>query len=189
MEDLFNILLKRIRDKDPALTPQKLQDEIANCVGTKINEYIKQIMASAPISLLQKTLKDAFDFSCEIDPSLSLYIKVSKTSSNQETPVESFSPLPFEESLAAIAGKDFSLVSSDEILDETNYIINQTSELFIHNVFLRHPLFMEICRKFMEVFHEQPNILLRDGVKVFVESKYLQKETDSQDDGHRGTYL
>lgn len=145
MEDLFGILIKRIRDKDPLLTPQELEKEIANCVGMKINELIKQTVTDEQVTLLQQTVLECLGLSCEVAPSLSLFVSVGNAS-NRENSVESFSTNSFEQALSVIAGKDFSTVPSEKILDSINAVVNRASESFIHSILLSHPLLIKIFR-------------------------------------------
>lgn len=167
MEDPFVILIKRIRDKDPRLTPQELEKEIANCVGIKINEVIKQTVTNGYIALLQETIKNAFGLSCEITPALSLYVNVSNTS-DQETTIEPFSSLPFEKALATILEKDFHTISDEQVLELTEGVINGACQQFLDSVLLVHPLLMKISKRFMEVFHEQLFIQLRNPVRMII---------------------
>jgi hypothetical protein len=188
MEDTLEVLIRRIRDKDPILTPPELEKQIADCVGIKINEAIKQTVADGPIELLQQAIQETMGLSCEVTPALSLYVNVSNTL-DQETFIESFSSLPFEKALTTIAEKNFSITPSEKILDSINEAINQASEVFIHNMLLSHPLLMKIFRRFTEIFHEQLAIILHDPITVFVEGAYLQKENKTKNNGHHGTYL
>lgn len=167
MEDTCAILIRRIRDKDPALTPQELEKEIAHCVGTKINEIIKQIVTNGYIPLLQEAVTDAFDLSCEVTPALSLYVNVSNTS-GEEISIESFSSLPFEKALAEILEKDFCTLSDEHVLELTERVINQACGQFLDNVLLVHPLIMKISQRFIEVFHEQPVIQLRNPARMII---------------------
>lgn len=188
MEDPLEVLIKRICDKDPVLTPQELEKEIAHCVGMKINDLIKQTVTAGHIELLQQVIRETFDLSCEVTPALSLYVNISNASS-QKTSIESFSSLPFEQALAAITEKNFSLISSEEILDSVNKVVNRASELFIHSVLLSHPMLMKIFQRFMETFHEQLNVMLRDPIMIFMQSQDVPKETEVENKSHPGTYL
>lgn len=188
MEDSLGILIKRIRDKDPLLTPQELEKGIAHCVGMKINELIKQTVTEGHIELLQQTVHEALGLSCEVTPALSLYVRVSNAE-DQETSIESFSSLPFEEALAVIAEKDFSAFSSEKILELITETINQTSELFVHNVLLSHPLIIKIFRQFAETFHEQLAIMMHDSITILSENGYTQKKDGAEYDNRPGMYL
>ena len=167
MEDLFAALSKRIHDKDPLLTPQELEKEIANCVGAKINEVIKHAITDGPVTLLQKAIKDAFGLSCEIAPALSLYVNVSDAL-HQEILIEPFSSLPFEKALAAILEKDFHALSDEQVLELTENIINGACQQFLDSVLLVHPLIIKITQRFTEVFHEQLMVQLRNPARMII---------------------
>ncbi|MEK7083599.1 MAG: hypothetical protein AAB972_05485 [Patescibacteria group bacterium] len=167
MEDSLGVLMRRIRDKDPILTPQELEKQIADCVGTKINEAIKQTLANRYIALLQETIKDVFGLFCEIAPALSLYVNVSDTS-DENISIEPFSSLPFEKSLAAILEKDFCALADEQIAELTEEVINEACKQFLDNVLLPHPLLTKISQRFEEVFHEQLAVQLRDPARMII---------------------
>jgi len=189
MEDLSGILIKRIRDKDPLLTPQELEKEIANCIGTKINEIIKQTVTDGYIALLQQTIKDAFGFSCEIAPALSLYVNVtSESNENEKISIDSFSSLLFEKALTEILEKDFCTLSDEQVIESTERAINQGCKQFLDSVLLPHPLLMKIFERFTKIFHDQLAIVLRNPARIIINMGPPPKNTTTPV-GRPGMYL
>lgn len=167
MEDSWGVLIGRIRNKDPLLTPQELEKEIAHCIGMKINEVIKQTVTDGHVALLQEVIRDSLGLSCEVAPALSLYVNVSDRL-DQEIVIEPFSSLPFEKALGAILEKNFCTFSDEQVLELTERVINGACEQFLNNVILVHPLIMKICQRFTEVFHEQLMVQLRNPARMII---------------------
>jgi len=167
MEDSLGVLIGRIRNRDPVLTPQELEKEIAHCIGMKINEVIKQTVTDGHVALLQEAIKDSLGLSCEVAPALSLYVNVSDKS-NQEIVIEPFSSLPFEKALGVILEKNFCTLSDEQVLESTERVINEACRQFLDNVLLVHPLIMKISQRFTEVFHEQLIVQLRNPARMII---------------------
>mgnify|MGYP001613432139 CR=1 FL=1 len=165
MEDAFAILMQRIHEKDPALTPPELEKEVAHCIGAKINELIREHIG--PAAFLQEAIKNVLGLSCEITPSLSLYVNVT-TKPGEETFNDPFSSLAFEKTLETIMEKDFSTLPDEFILQLTDDAINAASKLFLNSVLLSHPLLTKIFQRFTDVFHEQLTVVLRDPVRTII---------------------
>lgn len=167
MEDSLGMLIERIRNKDPELTSQKLEKEIAHCIGMKINEVIKQTITDGHVALLQEIIKNSLGLSCEIAPALSLYVNVSDKP-DQEIVIESFSSLPFEKALGIILEKNFCTLSDEQVLELTERVINEACGQFLNNVLLVHPLIMKISQRFTEFFHEQLMVQLRNPARMII---------------------
>ncbi len=167
MENRFGMLIRRIREKDPMLTPQELEKEIAHCVGAEINKIIHQTVTDGPIKFLKQTISETLGLACEVVPALSLYVNVSNKLGH-EISIEPFSSLSFEKKLMAILEKDFHTLSDEQVLESTEEVINEACQQFLDSVLLVHPLIMKIAQRFTEVFHEQLMVQLRNPARMII---------------------
>ncbi len=159
--------MRRIHEKDPALTPQKLEKEIAHCIGAKLNELIRD--SSEHIIFLQEAIKKYLDLSCEVAPSLALYVSV--TSESNESSQKSVADSPssqFEKALQAIMERDFTAMPDELILQLTDDAINTACKIFLNSVVLSHPLVTKIFQRFTDVFHEQLAVTVRNPVRIII---------------------